>query len=77
MRARYLNLSELAHVRWRAEQSIRWRRPRRAKRVRAFAVLWPSSNLPRVPAPRRPVDVAGPVVLQRVLEGLKALPGVV
>ncbi|MBR8745084.1 hypothetical protein [Nocardiopsis sp. MG754419] len=76
MRARYLNLSELAHVRWRAQESIRWRRPRRARRVRAFAVLWPAANPPLIPAPRRPVDVAGPVVLQRVLEGLKALPGV-
>jgi hypothetical protein len=35
--ARYLNLSELAHVRWLASEATRRRRPRKAGRVRAFA----------------------------------------
>jgi hypothetical protein len=34
---RYLNLSELAHVRWLASEAVRWRRPRRAQRVRGYA----------------------------------------
>lgn len=68
--ARYLNLSELAYVRHRAAELIRWRRPRSASRVRVYA--------PRIPAPRRPVDLApvdlAPVdVLLRVVDGLRRL----
>ena len=66
---RYLNLSELAYVRWRAAEIMRSRRPRRAARVRAYAP-------PAIPAPRRPVDVAPTAVLLRVIEGLRALPEV-
>ena len=64
--ARYLNLSELAHVRWLASEAVRWRRPRRARRVRAFAP-------PPIPAPRRPLDTAPLDVLRAVLEGLRRL----
>jgi len=60
--ARYLNLSELAYVRHRATEIMRQRRPRSASRVRAYA--------PRIPAPRRPVDVSA---LYRVVDGLHRL----
>lgn len=66
MAPRYLNHSELAYVRWAATEAMRWRRPRRANRVRAFAPQAPLT----IPAPRRPVDVT---VLHRVLAGLRAL----
>ncbi|MGW5875154.1 hypothetical protein ACWFMI_01185 [Nocardiopsis terrae] len=67
---RYLNLSELVHVRWLATETMRRRRPRRprrASRVRAFAPL------PRIPAPRRPLDAAPLDVLHAVLAGLHRL----
>lgn len=65
---RYLNLSELAYARHRAAEIMRSQRPRRAARVRAYA--------PRIPAPRRPVDVADLAVLHRILGALRALPEV-
>ncbi|GAA1078143.1 hypothetical protein GCM10009642_13550 [Nocardiopsis metallicus] len=82
---RYLNLSELAHVRWLASEAMRRRRPhrpRRARRVRAYApaprtlALGESSRSPlppRIPAPRRPLDSAPMDVLQAVLAGLRRL----
>lgn len=70
MGARYLNPSELAYVRWLATEITRWRRPRRACRVRTFVLQAP----PRVPSPRRPVDIT---VLHRVLAGLHRMPGAV
>lgn len=66
--ARYLNLSELAYVRWRAAEIMRSRRPRRAARVRAFA-----PEPPTIPAPRRPVDLVPVGVLLRVVDGLRRL----
>lgn len=60
--ARYLNMSELAYVRHRAAEIMRSRRPRSASRVRGYA--------PRIPAPRRPVDLSALPVLYRVLDGL-------
>lgn len=75
---RYLNLSELAHVRWLASDAMR-RRPRRAGRVRAFAAnprihfeVRPARP-PRVPAPRRPLDSAPLQILQLFLAGLRRL----
>ena len=65
--ARYLNLSELAYVRHRAAEMLSRRRPRRAARVRRFALAGP------IPPQRRPVDLN---VLGRVLEGLHRLPEV-
>lgn len=61
MAPRYLNLSELAYVRWRAEQLIR-QHPlrRRSARVRGYAPL-PSARI---------------VLLQDVIAGLHRLPGV-
>ncbi|QRN81041.1 MAG: hypothetical protein JK586_06010 [Nocardiopsis sp. BM-2018] len=79
--ARYLNLSELAHVRWLASEAMR-RRPRRARRVRSYAPVPPTVVLGglscsprplRVPAPRRPLDSAPMDVLQAVLAGLRRL----
>lgn len=56
---RYLNLSELAHVRWRAEQMLRSRPPRRrSTRVRTYAPM---------PSPR----VA---LLQDVIAGIRRIP---
>lgn len=72
MGARYLNPSELVHVRWLASETTRWRRPHRAARVRPFAAVAP----PLVPAPRRPVDVVDLDLLHRVLAGLHRLPEV-
>ena len=66
MAPRYLNLSELAYVRWLASEALRWRRPRRAHRVRAFALAGPTP-------PRRPVDLGDLTLLGRVLEGLHRL----
>ncbi|MFL1441801.1 hypothetical protein [Nocardiopsis protaetiae] len=37
MRTRYLNCSELVAARWLAAEAVRWRRPRRAHRVRWYA----------------------------------------
>ncbi|GAA1459276.1 hypothetical protein NE857_29740 [Nocardiopsis exhalans] len=80
--ARYLNLSELAHVRWLASEAMRCRRPRRANRVRAYApaprklILGQPScapRPPRVPAPRRPLEAAPLQILQAVLSGLRRL----
>ena len=66
--ARYLNLSELAYVRYAATEALRWRRPRRAIRVRAYVDPW----LTPVPPPRRPLDDRlGTLV--RVLDGLHRL----
>ena len=42
MAPRYLNVTELAYVRWRAGSPARWPRPRRASRVRGYAVLRPA-----------------------------------
>lgn len=70
MAPRYLTPSERASVRWLASEITRWRRPRRATRVRTFVLQGP----PRVPSPRRPVDIA---VLHRVLDGLQRIPGAV
>lgn len=70
MAPRYLTPSERASVRWLASEITRWRRPRRAMRVRTFAPQAP----PRIPAPRRPVDIA---TLHRVLDGLHRLPGAI
>lgn len=67
MAPRYLNLSELAYVRWLASEALRWRRPRRAARVRAFTLAGP------IPPPRRPVDLGDMSVLVRVLHGLHRL----
>lgn len=64
MAPRYLTPSERASVRWLAAEITRWRRPRRARRVRTFVLQAP----PPIPAPRRPVDVT---VLHRVLAGLR------
>ena len=69
MAPRYLTPSERASVRWLASEITRWRRPRRARRVRTFVL-----QTPPIPSPRRPVDIA---VLNRVLDGLRNLPGVV
>ncbi|GAA1460131.1 hypothetical protein GCM10009603_20540 [Nocardiopsis exhalans] len=78
--ARYLNLSELAHVRWLASEAMRRRRPRRARRVRAYAPVprtlalgepSRSPHPPRIPAPRRPLDSAPMDVLQAVLAELR------
>ncbi|GAB3695209.1 hypothetical protein [Nocardiopsis oceani] len=79
---RYLNLSELAHVRWLASEAMCRRRPRRAGRVRAFAAN-PRSHSearparsprpPLIPAPRRPLDTAPLEVLHAVLAGLQRL----
>ncbi|SIO86544.1 hypothetical protein [Nocardiopsis sp. JB363] len=74
MAARYLNPSELVYVRWRAAENTRWRRPRRAARVRAFAPQPPRP--PLVPEPRRPVDTTDLDLLRRVLAGLHRLPEV-
>ncbi|GAA1072584.1 hypothetical protein [Nocardiopsis metallicus] len=80
--ARYLNLSELAHVRWLASEAMRCRRPRRARRVRAYAPVprililgqpLCSPRTPWVPAPRRPLDSAPLDVLRAVLAGLQRL----
>ncbi|GAA1463645.1 hypothetical protein NE857_32160 [Nocardiopsis exhalans] len=79
---RYLNLSELAHVRWLASEAMRHRRPRRAGRVRAYApaprplILGPplcSPRQPRIPAPQRPLDTAPLLILQLLLAGLRRL----
>ena len=70
MGARYLNPSEIAYVRWLATEITRWRRPRRAMRVRTFVLQGP----PPIPAPRRPIDIT---LLHRVLNGLHRLPGAV
>ncbi|GAA1460438.1 hypothetical protein NE857_05825 [Nocardiopsis exhalans] len=79
---RYLNLSELAHVRWLATEAMRRHRPRRARRVRSYAPVPRTLALgqplcsprpPRVPAPRRPLDSAPMAVLQAVLAGLQRL----
>lgn len=79
---RYLNLSELAHVRWLASETMRRRRPRRAGRVRTYASkprTFSGSRPPRsprpplVPSPRRPLDTAPPDVLRAVLAGLHKL----
>lgn len=48
-----------------------WRRPRGASRVRSLMLR---STPPRIPPPRQPIDI---VTLHRVLDGLRALPGVV
>lgn len=62
---RYLNSSELVYVRWLATEALRWRRPRRASRVRTYAP-------PAITATRRPLDDhLG--VLVRVLDGLRRL----
>ncbi|GHC78594.1 hypothetical protein GCM10007079_16020 [Nocardiopsis terrae] len=80
--SRYLNLSELAHVRWLASETMRRRRPRRAGRVRAYAAkprALSGSRSPRpprpplVPSPRRPLDTAPLDVLHAVLAGLHRL----
>ncbi|GAA1116386.1 hypothetical protein GCM10009642_63160 [Nocardiopsis metallicus] len=80
--ARYLNLSELAHVRCLASEAMRNRRPRRASRVRSYAPAPRNLILgqplcaprpPRVPAPRRPLDTAPLLILQRLLAGLRRL----
>lgn len=84
MASRYLNLSELAHVRWRAEEIIRRRRPRRASRVRRYTQVRPAvtpqpvpdilaPHVPAIPEPRRPIDVTDPAPLYRVLAGLYRL----
>ena len=70
MAPRYLTPSERASVRWLAAEITRWRRPSRARRVRTFVLQTP----PRVPSPRRPVDIA---VLHRVLDGLRNIPGAI
>lgn len=36
-RTRYLNCSELVAARWLASEALRWRRPRRAARVRWYS----------------------------------------
>lgn len=48
-----------------------WRRPRGASRVRSLMLR---STPPRIPSPRRPIDI---VVLHRVLDGLRGLPGAI
>lgn len=67
MAPRYLNLSELAHVRWLASEAMRRRRPRKASRVRAFAAMTTPHPEPRpngpvvpVPLPRRPLSTSTP-----------------
>ncbi len=78
---RYLNLSELAHVRWLASEAMRKRRPRKARRVRAFALMAaphpeppPRPHGPIVPLPRQPVDHhLG--VLRTAVDGLRGLAG--
>lgn len=79
---RYLNLSELAHVRWLASEAMRRRRPRRARRVRTYApvprtlILGGPPRSPRpplIPAPRRPLDSAPLQILQLLLAGLRRL----
>lgn len=69
MGARYLPPSERASVRWLAAEITRWRRLRRARRVRTFVLPARSP----IPVPHSPVDIA---VMRRVLEGLQRLPGV-
>lgn len=59
MAPRYLNVTELAYVRWRAGSPARWPRPRRASRVRTYA-------LPRATGP-------GLDILHAVLAGLQRL----
>ncbi|GAA1464843.1 hypothetical protein NE857_04180 [Nocardiopsis exhalans] len=80
--ARYLNLSELAHVRWLASEAMRRRRPRRASRVRSYAPVPRNLTLeqpscsprpPRVPMPRRPLETAPLQILQLLLAGLHRL----
>lgn len=81
--ARYLNLSELAHVRWMATEAMCRRRPRRAGRVRSYVAVHrppasghPPRSLrpPQVPGPRRLLDTEEPPdVLQAVLAGLQRL----
>ncbi|WP_083936464.1 hypothetical protein [Nocardiopsis ganjiahuensis] len=79
---RYLNLSELAHVRWSASEAMRRRRPRRARRVRSYAPAHRtlssgqplcSPRPPRIPMPRRPLDSAPLHILQLLLAGLRRL----
>ncbi|GAA1074817.1 hypothetical protein [Nocardiopsis metallicus] len=67
MAPRYLNLSELARVRWLASEAMRRRRPRKAGRVRAFAMTATPHPEPRphgpvlpVPLPRRPLAASRP-----------------
>ena len=79
---RCLNLSELTYARHRAAELVRRRRPRRAGRVRAYA-LSPrtpagagssgSPRPPRVPGPRLPLDTVPLDVLHAVLSGLHRL----
>lgn len=70
----YLKLSHLAYVRQRASEATRRRHPRRASRVRAYAVTRPPrSTRPSVPSPRRPLDTAPLDVLRVVLSGLHRL----
>lgn len=79
---RYLNLSELAHVRWLASEAMRRRRPRRAGRVRSYApvprtlILDGPPRSPRpplVPSPRRPLDTTPLDGLHAALSGLQRL----
>ncbi|MFE3457809.1 hypothetical protein ACFXKD_09695 [Nocardiopsis aegyptia] len=63
---RYLNPSALVAVRHLAEERLRWRRPRRAARVRSYAP-WP------IPRPRVPLDPAPTAILGAVLDGLRRL----
>lgn len=58
--SRYLNLSELAHVRWLASETMRRRRPRRAGRVRAYAAKPRALSGSRSPRPPRPPLVPSP-----------------
>lgn len=63
MGARYLNHSALVAVRYLTAERLRWRRPHRATRVRAYA-----------PAPAHPSP--GLPILTAVLQGLRHLPEV-
>ncbi|PWV44273.1 MULTISPECIES: hypothetical protein [Nocardiopsis] len=79
---RYLNLSELAHVRWLASEARRRRRPRKAARVRDYASALQSlkgtapsnsSRRPLVPSPRRPMDTVPLDVLRDLVSALQRL----
>ncbi|GHC74978.1 hypothetical protein GCM10007079_09700 [Nocardiopsis terrae] len=73
--ARYLHPSALVAVHHLAAEAVRFRRPRRARRVRSYAPVL----IPPIPRPRRPLDHHPRVapstmaVLGRVLEGLYRL----